>query len=241
VLFGFGATAIKGLSAVRLLLIEDSERLQRSLGAGLRKAGYAVDVVGDGGEGLRWAKACDYDVIVLDLMLPGLDGLTLLKRLREHGSNVHVLVLTAKDTVEDRVRGLQTGADDYLIKPFAFDELLARIQALLRRNHGPKSPRIRVGHLEIDTSARAVTVAGNPVDLAPREYALLEYLARRKGAVVTRADIERHIYDDSAELMSNAVDSAICALRRRIEVPGSPSLIRTRRGMGYILQAGEPR
>jgi DNA-binding response OmpR family regulator len=224
---------------VRLLLIEDSERLQRSLGAGLRKAGYAVDITGDGSEGLRRAQACDYDVIVLDLMLPGLDGLTLLKRLRELGNNVHVIVLTAKDTIEDRVRGLQTGADDYLIKPFAFDELLARIQALVRRGHGPKSPLLRVGHLEIDTAARAVTVAGNPVDLAPREYALLEYLARRRGTVVSRADIERHIYDESVDLMSNVVDSAICALRRRIEVPGSPSPIRTRRGMGYMLVAGD--
>jgi DNA-binding response OmpR family regulator len=225
---------------VRILLIEDSERLQRSLSEGLRKAGYAVDVVGDGSEGLRRTQACEYDVIVLDLMLPGLDGLTLLKRLRDRGSNVHVLVLTAKDTVEDRVRGLQSGADDYLIKPFAFDELLARVQALFRRRDGLKSPRIRIGQLEIDTSARTVTVGGSPVDLAPREYALLEYLVRRRGAVVSRSDIERHIYDDSAELMSNAVDSAICALRRRIEVPGSPSLIRTRRGFGYILQAGDP-
>jgi DNA-binding response OmpR family regulator len=225
---------------VRILLIEDSPRLQRSLGAGLRKAGYAVDVVGDGQEGLRTAQSADYDVIVLDLMLPGMDGLTLLRRLRERGTNTHVLILTAKDTVEDRVRGLQMGADDYLTKPFAFDELLARVQALVRRGHGSKNPHMRVGPLEIDTSARAVTLGGNHVSLTPREYALLEYLARRRGAVVSRSDIERHIYDDTAEVTSNVVDSAICALRRKMELPNIPPLIQTRRGMGYVLQAGEP-
>lgn len=223
---------------MRILLIEDSPRLQRSLGAGLRKANYAVDVVGDGREGFQKARYGEYDAIVLDLMLPGLDGLALLKKLREEGKNTHVLILTAKDTVEDRVRGLQIGADDYLVKPFAFEELLARIQALVRRGHGEKNPRLRLGRLEIDTSARTATVSGAPVNLTPREYALLEYLARRRGAVVSRAQIERHIYDDTAELTSNAVDSAICALRRKIDPPGMPSLIRTRRGMGYTLQEG---
>jgi DNA-binding response OmpR family regulator len=228
-----------GPVGMRILLIEDSERLQRSLGAGLRKAGYALDVAGEGKEGLRKALCGDYDVIVLDLMLPGMDGLSLLKRLRADGRNTHVLILTAKDTVEDRVLGLQIGADDYLIKPFAFDELLARIQALVRRGHGFKNPCIRVGHLEIDTSARTVAVAGTAVDLAPREYALLEYLARHRGAVVSRAQIERHIYDDTAELMSNVVDSAICALRRKIDLPDVPPLIQTRRGIGYVLKSGE--
>ncbi len=185
------------------------------------------------------AQANDYDLIVLDLMLPSLDGLTLLKKLRQAGKETHVLILTAKDTVEDRVRGLQTGADDYLVKPFAFDELLARIQALLRRRHGRKNPLIRIRHLEIDTSARAVVVAGDAVSLAPREYALLEYLAHRQGAVVSRADIERHIYDGTSEVMSNVVDSAICGLRKKIDLPGEPSLVQTRRGMGYILQAGK--
>ncbi len=224
---------------MRVLLIEDSPRLQRSLGDGLRKAGYALDVVGDGKEGLRWATACDYDVIVLDLMLPGLDGLSVLKRLRDEGRNTHVLVLTAKDTVEDRVRGLQTGADDYLVKPFAFDELLARVQALVRRRHGAKNPCVQIGDLIIDTAAKAVSAAGETVSLTPREYALLEYLAYRRGAVVSRADIERHIYSDSGELSSNVIDSAICALRRKIDKGDSPSLIQTRRGLGYILQTGQ--
>jgi len=225
---------------MRILLVEDSERLQRSLGAGLRNARYAVDVVGDGREGLRKIQSNDYDVVVLDLMLPGLDGLTILKRLREDGNNTHVLILTAKDTVEDRVRGLRIGADDYLVKPFAFDELLARIQALVRRGHGSKNPRIQVGHLEVDTSARTATVAGKSVSLAPREYALLEFLAQHRGMVVSRSQIEQHIYNDTAELTSNAVDSAVCALRRKIEVPGMPCLIQTRRGIGYVLKEGEP-
>ena len=207
---------------MRILLIEDSQRLQRSLGDGLRKASYAVDVVGDGKEGLRRSQSADYDVIVLDLMIPGLDGLTVLRRLREQGRNTHVLILTAKDTVEDRVRGLQMGADDYLTKPFAFDELLARVQALVRRGHGSKNPCLRIGHLAIDTSARTVTVADKPVSLSPREYALLEYLTRRRGAVVSRTDIERHIYDNGTGPTSNAVDSAICALRRKIDLPGTP-------------------
>ncbi len=224
---------------MRILLVEDSQRLQRSLGDGLRRASYAVDVVGDGKDGLRLAQSADYDVIVLDLMIPGLDGLSVLRRLREEGQNTQVLILTAKDTVEDRVRGLQMGADDYLIKPFAFDELLARVQTLVRRGHGSKNPLIRIGHLTIDTSARLVAAADGPISLSPRDYALLEYLARRRGAVVSRADIERHIYDNATAPTSNAVDSAVCALRRKIDLPGRPSLIQTRRGMGYFVPAGE--
>jgi DNA-binding response OmpR family regulator len=224
---------------VRILLIEDSSRLQRSLGDGLRRAGYALDVVGDGREGLRWALCGEYDVIVLDLMLPGQDGLSVLNRLRETGNRAHVLILTAKDTVDDRVRGLRAGADDYLVKPFAFDELLARIQALVRRRHGTKSPCIRVGSLAIDTAASMVSVAGDEVSLTPREYALLEYLVYRRGTVVSRADIERHIYADDGGVFSNVVDSAVCALRRKIDRADAPSLIQTRRGLGYILGAGE--
>ena len=225
---------------MRILLVEDSRRLQRSIGAALRKASYAVDIAGDGEEGLWMAQSDDYDAIVLDLMLPKLDGLTVLERLRQQGHQTHVLILTAKDTVDDRVRGLQTGADDYLVKPFALEELLARVQALIRRSHSQKNPRIRIGRLEVDTSARTATAAGEPVNLTPREYALLEYLARHRGEVLSRTEIERHIYDDAADLMSNVVDSAICALRRKIDLPGRPSLIQTRRGMGYVLQAGEP-
>jgi len=221
---------------MRVLLVEDSRRLQQAIGTGLRKAGYAVDVAGDGEEGLWFADSGNYDVIVLDLMLPKMDGLTVLQRLRERGKTTHVLILTAKDTVDDRVRGLQMGADDYLVKPFAFEELMARVQTLARRAHGVKRPRITVGDLVINLASRTVTRGGLPIPLRPREYALLEFLALRRGEVVSRTEIEQHIYDDRAEPMSNVVDAAIYALRRKIDRPGAPSLIRTRRGMGYIIQ-----
>jgi DNA-binding response OmpR family regulator len=220
---------------MRVLLVEDSERLQRSLGTGLRRAGYAVDVSATGTDGLWRATTVDYDVIVLDIMLPGMDGLSVLRKLREAGRQTHVLLLTAKDTVDDRVTGLRAGADDYLVKPFAFDELLARIEALGRRSAGVKAPVIQIGDLELDTAAHLVRRDGQEIALLPREFALLAYLAKRAGEVVTRTDIEAHIYDDRAELMSNVVDSAVCALRRKIDRPGEASLIVTRRRLGYVL------
>jgi len=222
---------------MHLLLIEDSIRLQSSVGRGLRKAGYAVDVTGDGEEGLWFAQSNRYDVIILDLMLPGIDGLTLLRRLRAKQYGTHVLILTAKDTLEDRVAGLQTGADDYLIKPFAFEELLARVQALCRRSYQRKNPKIEIGDLEIDTAARLVWRKGKPIDLTAREFMLLEYLALRRGDVVSRTEIEAHIYSDSTEVMSNVVDSAVCLLRKKITLPGTAPIIQTRRGMGYILES----
>src|SRR4030095_14605505 len=184
---------------MRLLLVEDSPRLQRSLTTALKKAGYAVDVAGDGEEGLWLATSNDYDTVILDLMLPRLDGLSMLERLRAGGKLTHVLLLTAKDTVEDRVRGLRKGADDYLVKPFALDELLARVEAPCRRRYGAKRTRIVLGELTIDTGARTVTLASTPVELTPREYALLEYLALRQGQVVSRSEIEHNIYHDSAD------------------------------------------
>jgi DNA-binding response OmpR family regulator len=169
-------------------------------------------------------------------MLPKLDGLALLRRLRDQGRDSHVLLLTARDTVPDRVNGLRAGADDYLIKPFAFEELLARIEALARRRHNVKQPCVRIGPIEVDTAAKTVRRNGVDLGLPPREYALLEYLAMRQGKVVSRTEIEAHIYDSEAELMSNVVDAAIYALRRKIDAgDGSPSLIQTRRGMGYVL------
>jgi len=223
---------------MRILFIEDSHRLQTYVAKGLRQRGFAVDVAADGEEGLFLAESGDYDVIVLDLMLPKLDGLSVLRHLRSQNIGTHVLILTAKDTVDDRVKGLDDGADDYLVKPFAFAELVARIQALSRRHYGIKSPNLIFGDLEINTSLRLVSKAGNPLDLRPREYSLLELLALRAGVVVSRTDIERHIYDERVSPMSNVVDSAICSLRKVIDTPGSPSWIQTRRGMGYIF--GEP-
>lgn len=221
---------------MRILLVEDSPRLQRSLGMALRKTGYAVDLAGDGEQGLWMAESHDYDVIVLDIMLPKRDGLSVLAELRRLGRTVHVLLLTARDTVLDRVQGLQAGADDYLVKPFALEELLARVQALGRRAHGTKQPKLLIGPLEIDTIARCARRAGQPVDLTAREYLILEYLARHRSQVISRAEIEEHIYDEQVDPMSNVVDSAICSLRKKLSAPGEPPLIHTRRGLGYVLE-----
>ena len=222
---------------MRLLFVEDSKRLQTSVGRGLRKAGYVVDVTGDGKEGLWLAESNEYDAIILDLMLPGLDGLSLLRQLRQHDNNVPVLILTAKDTLEDRVGGLHLGADDYLIKPFAFAELLARVHTQCRRRYGRKNTPIVIGGLQIDTVARVVKRDGKTINITAREFGLLEYLALRRGEVVSRREIEAHLYGETTELMSNSVDSAVCILRRKICPPGVPSLIHTRRGMGYVLES----
>jgi DNA-binding response OmpR family regulator len=220
---------------VRVLLVEDSVRLQSAIGKALRKSGYAFDLSGDGEEGLWLAESNDYDVIILDIMLPKLDGLSLLRRLRKKGRQTPVLLLTAKDTVDDRVKGLQTGADDYLIKPFALVELLARVQVLCRRQYESKTNQLVIADLKIDLTAHAATRAGEPLDLTAREFRLLEYLGLRHGHIVTRSEIENHLYDGSADLMSNAVDSAICTLRKKLETAGPP-LIHTRRGLGYMLK-----
>jgi DNA-binding response OmpR family regulator len=224
---------------MKVLLVEDSQRLCRALGTGLRKTGLAVDIANDGVEGLHMARCGDYDVIVLDLMLPKLDGLSLLRTLRSGGDQTHVLILTARGAVEDRVKGLRAGADDYLVKPFDFDELLARIEALVRRRYGRKDPAIRIGGLELNTATRTVGCNGQAVALARREYALLEYLAARAGELVTRTEIEEHIYDDIVSPMSNVVDSAICNLRKKLTAAGAGYPIRTRRGMGYVLEVSE--
>jgi DNA-binding response OmpR family regulator len=224
---------------MRILLVEDSVRLRRSIETALLKSGYAVDATGDGENALWLAEAYGdgYDAIVLDIMLPGLDGLSVLRRLRARKASMHILLLTARDTVRDRVIGLEAGADDYLIKPFALEELLARIAALCRRAYGAKQPRLLIGDLEIDTAAKQVARGGIPIALKPREYALLEYLALRQGEVVTRQDIETHIYDASVDTTSNVVESAMSVLRKRLAQSGVQTLIQTRHGLGYILKA----
>jgi len=222
---------------MRVLLIEDSACLQQTVGAALRRSGYAVDVSGDGEDGLWRAENHAYDVIVLDLMLPKLDGLSVLQRLRARGQATHVVLLTARDSVPDRVRGLRAGADDYLVKPFALEELLARVEALCRRAYGAKQNRVAIGDLEMDTGAKAVWRAGQPVKLKPREYQLLEYLARRRGEVVTQTEIEAHLYSDDAEPMSNVVESILSSLRRKLGEGHPAPLIHTRRGLGYVLEA----
>jgi DNA-binding response OmpR family regulator len=222
---------------MRLLVIEDYLPIQRAVVKGLREAGYAVDATADGEEGLWYGTSNEYDVIILDLMLPKLDGLTVLQRLREKGRPVHVLILTAKDAVSDRVRGLDLGADDYLVKPFAFEELLARVRALGRRAYCAKNPSLEVGDLKIETTTQRVWRGKHEVRLTPREYVLLEYLAMRAGQVVTRTDIWEHIYEFNSDADSNVVDVYIGYLRKKLERPGAPPLIHTLRGRGYSLGA----
>lgn len=225
---------------MRVLLVEDSGKLQRTIALALRKTGFTVDATGDGAEGLWMAQNAAYDAMVLDLMLPGLDGLEVLRRLRECARPIPVLLLTVKGTVEDRVTGLRSGADDYLTKPFALDELIARVESLVRRRYGERNPLLRLNDLEINTVARTVTRAGRIVSLTPREFRLLEFLALRRGEVISRSVIEEHLYGDAVELFSNAVESTISSLRKKIDIDGFDPLIHTRRGMGYILQLPEP-
>jgi DNA-binding response OmpR family regulator len=221
---------------MRLLLVEDYPPLQKSVAKGLREAGFAVDVTGDGAEALWYALGNQYDVILLDLMLPGLDGLSLLNRLRAEGRSTHVLIITARDAVPDRVAGLNAGADDYLVKPFEFEELLARVQALVRRSYERKDPVLNIGPLRIDTSTRRVRREGQEIQLTAREYALLEYLAMRAGELVTRSQIWEHVYDFASDATSNVIDVYIGHLRRKIDDPGEPSFIATQRGRGYMLR-----
>jgi DNA-binding response OmpR family regulator len=219
---------------MRVLLVEDFGPLARSLAQGLREAGYAVDVACDGEEALAHTRATPYDGILLDLMIPKIDGLTVL-RLRAEGSSAGVVVLTARDQVADRVAGLDLGADDYLAKPFSFEELLARLRAVIRRRYQESSSVVRVVDLELDAAARAVRRAGRSIALSAREYGLLEYLAMRRGQVVTRAEIHDHVYDFAAEPGSNVVDVYVGYLRKKIDEGHEVKLIQTHRGLGYSL------
>ena len=220
---------------MRALVVEDYAPVRTALQQGLEEHGFAVDAATNGEEGLWLATENAYDVIVLDIMLPKLDGLTVLERLRAKENRAAVLLLTARDTVDDRVRGLDLGADDYLVKPFAFAELIARVRALVRRRYDVRDPVVRVADLEIDTVKRTVKRAGDAITLSPREYALLEYLALRTGELVTRSDIWEHVYDFRSDAHSNVVDVYIGYLRRKLERDGEQKLIHTRRGQGYVL------
>lgn len=225
---------------MRVLIVEDSPVLLTTIGIALRNSGYAVDQADNGVDGLHLAEQNQYDAIILDIMLPGLDGHQILESLRRKSDDVQVMFLTAKDTVPDRVKGLQIGADDYLVKPFAMEELLARVQALCRRSHGKADPFIRIADLEIDTNARKAKRQGVEIDLTAREYNLLEFLAMRTGCLVSRSEIEEHIYDDLVSPMSNVVDVGVYTLRKKIKTYAeAPQLIYTRRGHGYILESRE--
>jgi len=222
---------------MKVLVVEDSKRLREAVAYGLRGSGYAVDAVGDGRSGLVHARTSDFDVIVLDIMLPELDGLTVLRELRAKGVHSAVLLLTARDTVQERVQGLRAGADDYLVKPFAFDELVARVQALARRRHQAASTLVRVDDLVVDLSARRVMRGDETVDLTSREWSLVEYLSHRVGRIVSRMELEEHLYEDARPVQSNAIDSAICTVRHKLNVGSRRPLIHTRRGRGYVLEA----
>jgi len=220
---------------MRLLLVEDYEPLARSLAQGLRESGYAVDEAPDGEQALAAAQATVYDAMILDVMIPRLDGFAVLARLRQQGWDTPVLVLTARDQLADRVTGLDLGADDYLPKPFAFTELLARLRSIVRRRYQAATSQVRIGDLEIDTAARSVRRAGQSLTLSALEYALLEYLAMRRGQIVTRGEIWQHVYDGAAEPASNVVDVYVGYLRRKIDHGHPVALIHTHRGLGYSL------
>jgi DNA-binding response OmpR family regulator len=222
---------------MRVLVVEDDPAIASFLVKGLREAGFAVDHAGNGGQGLELASREPYDVAVVDLMLPGLDGLALIEELRRRRIKVPVIILSAKRSVDDRVRGLRAGGDDYLTKPFAFEELLARVQALIRRSTGAAEPtRLAVGDLVLDLVSRRVERAGRPLDLRPREYALLEYLMRNAGRVVSKAMILSHVFDYSFDPRTNVVDVLVHRLREKVD-KGFPSpMIHTVRGMGYVLR-----
>jgi len=220
---------------MRILVIEDYEPIRTGVSEGLREAGFAVDVAANGETGLWYALNNPYDVVILDILLPDVDGLTILKRIRSQKLDVNVLLLTARDTPQDRVTGLERGADDYLIKPFVFQELLARVRALVRRKYESKDPVIHVGDLTVDTNTREVRRGDRVIHLSPREYTLLEFLAHRAGQLVTRSDVWEHVYEFNSDAESNVVDVFIGRLRRKIECDGCPKLIHTRWGQGYML------
>lgn len=227
-----GASTVERM---RVLVVEDDDRIASFVVKGLKQEGYAVDHAGDGDTGLALATATPYDAAVVDVMLPGLDGLALVKRLRLQGATLPVLFLSARSSVDDRVRGLQAGGDDYLTKPFAFAELSARLQALIRRStRTPEATRLTVGDVAMDLVARGVTVAGREVELQPREFSLLEYLLRNPGRPVTKTMILEHVWDYSFDPQTNVVDVLMSRLRSKVDP--EKTRIETVRGVGYVFK-----
>ena len=218
---------------MKVLVVEDFEPMRTALAGGLVKSGFTVDTANDGEDGLWLASTGDYDVIVMDIMMPKRDGFQTLQALREKRSPVPVLLLTARGEVEDRIRGLDLGADDYLVKPFVFGELLARVRALIRRRYGQSQPVIRVGPLQVDPAARRAFIGERELNLQSRSFALLELLARRSGSVVTRETIFDHLYEFESEVESNTIEVYVARLRKEL---GDKRWITTRRGQGYLLE-----
>jgi two-component system, OmpR family, copper resistance phosphate regulon response regulator CusR len=227
---------------IRILLVEDESKVARAVQDGLEAEGYEVTVAATGDAGLQAANTRHFDLIVLDLMLPGRDGLEILAARRAQGDPTPVLILTARDTVFDRVAGLDAGADDYLVKPFAFAELLARVRALLRRGRPESVSRLAVGDLEIDAAARRASRAGRPLSLTAREFTLLEYLVQRQGQVVSREEIAREIWKEPSRgtPLDNVIDVHIMRLRRKVDPDAAVRLIHTVRGVGFVVREEEP-
>ncbi|CAI07248.1 Two component response regulator [Aromatoleum aromaticum EbN1] len=226
---------------MKILIVEDEPKTGDYLRQGLAEAGFVVDLARDGLDGLHLALDGDYDLMVLDVMLPSLDGWGVLQTVRRSGRDMPVLFLTARDQVEDRVRGLELGADDYLVKPFAFSELLARVRTLLRRGKAKEPEVYSAGDLELDLLRRRVTRAGVKIDLTSKEFALLELLLRRQGEVLLRSLIASQVWDMNFDSDTNVIEVAVRRLRAKVDDPFEPKLIRTVRGMGYVLEAPQPR
>src|ERR1700687_3259469 len=225
---------------MRLLLVEEDARIARFVAKGLREQAYAVDISATGDDALYQAAINSYDLVILDVMIPGKNGFEVCRELRKAGQRLPILMLTARDAVEDRITGLDRGADDYLTKPFEFRELLARLRALLRRSGELRPPQIVVGDLKLDTGAQTVTRAGRSIPLTAKEYALLEFLARNAGRVVGRAEIAEHVWDESFDPFSNLIEVYVNRLRRKIDSEAGKPLLHTRRGAGYFFGvAGE--
>jgi DNA-binding response OmpR family regulator len=220
---------------VRILLVEDNAPLRDAVAARLRRDGFAVDATGDGNEGMWLALENPYTLLILDLTLPGIDGLDILRKIRAVKKEMAVLITTARDAVSDRIIGLDAGADDYIIKPFSLDELMARARTQMRRLHGQVDPVIRVADLEVDTKSRIARRCGVILELTAKEFGLLELLALRMGQIVRRADIWEQLYDFAEETDSNVIDVFINRLRKKSEALGGTRLIHTRRGLGYLL------
>jgi two-component system copper resistance phosphate regulon response regulator CusR len=220
---------------MRLLLVEDDTRIARFVAKGLREQAYAVDIAATGEDALYQAAVNTYDLVILDVMIPAPDGFAVCRELRKSGQRMPILMLTARDAVEDRIAGLDHGADDYLTKPFEFRELLARLRALLRRSGELRPAKITIADLVLDTGAQSAKRGGRPITLTAKEYALLEYLARNAGRVVGRAEIAEHVWDETFDPFSNLIEVYINRVRRKIDADSARPLLQTRRGVGYVL------
>jgi two-component system copper resistance phosphate regulon response regulator CusR len=220
---------------MRLLLVEDDSRIARFVARGLQEQSYAVDVVADGDSALYQVEINDYDIVILDVMLPGKDGFSVCHEIRELGKRMPILMLTARDAVDDRIQGLDSGADDYLTKPFEFGELLARLRALLRRSKELLPSHIRIGDLELDTGSQTARRGDRLISLTSKEYALLEFMARNANRVIGRSEIAEHVWDESFDPFSNLIEVYVNRLRRKLGDDGGEPLLQTRRGSGYIL------